>query len=721
VTVTGADDDVTDGHVTYSLAIGAAVSDDPDYQGFDAGDVSITNLDDDTPGITVTTLDAETTESGGKAAFTIVLDRQPTADVHIDLKSSDLTEGTVSPASVHFTPATWSQEQTVTITGVDDDIDDDDVSYNIVTEAVTSSDPNYDGLDAEDITLRNSDDDWAGILVSEADGETSEGGGSASLTIVLDSEPTSIVTIPIRSGDLSEGDVAPAVVSFSPSSWSVAQTVTITGVDDHIVDGDVSYWITTAAATSGDPSYDGLDADDVAFINRDDDLPGVAVSEVDGDTSEDGGSASFSLVLDSQPTAVVTIYLDSGDESEGAVFPDEVSFTPSDWSVPRTVTVTGMDDDVDDGDVTYSVNTAPAASADPEYSDFDANDVTVLNVDDDVAGFTVSAISRDTTEAGETATFAIRLDSEPLADVLVTCYPSDTTEGAVSPATLTFTAADWHEEQAVTVTGADDDLVDGDVEFAVLMSNAMSGDPTYEGLEVADVKVVNQDDDVPQLTFSSPGGQTTESGGKVLLEVALNGSPSTPVTLNFESTDAREASVWPDQVTVTEDQLPVVVLTVTGVDDAVDDGDAEFQIRASTSSDDKEWDGLSDAVSLTNIDDDTAGITISPISGNTTEQGGNATFSVHMNSEPTASVTVGVSSSNPEEGTVAPTQLVFDAVNWNQDQHVTLAGVDDPLADGDASYYVIVSPAVSSDAKYDGLDGADVSLRSHCRSTTRPS
>ena len=61
-----------------------------------------------------------TTEAGGTATFTVVLNTQPTADVTIALSSSDTTEGTVSPASLIFTTANWNVAQTVTVTGVDD-------------------------------------------------------------------------------------------------------------------------------------------------------------------------------------------------------------------------------------------------------------------------------------------------------------------------------------------------------------------------------------------------------------------------------------------------------------------------------------------------------------------------------------------------------------------------------------------------------------------------
>ena len=82
-----------------------------------------------------------TTEAGGTATFTVVLNTQPTADVTIALSSSDTTEGTVSPASLTFTTANWNVAQTVTVTGVNDAVVDGDVAYTIVTAAAVSTRP----------------------------------------------------------------------------------------------------------------------------------------------------------------------------------------------------------------------------------------------------------------------------------------------------------------------------------------------------------------------------------------------------------------------------------------------------------------------------------------------------------------------------------------------------------------------------------------------------
>ena len=67
-----------------------------------------------------------TTEAGGTATFTVVLTAQPTADVTIGLSSSDTTEGTVSPASLTFTPRELEHAADGDGDGVDDLLADGD-------------------------------------------------------------------------------------------------------------------------------------------------------------------------------------------------------------------------------------------------------------------------------------------------------------------------------------------------------------------------------------------------------------------------------------------------------------------------------------------------------------------------------------------------------------------------------------------------------------------
>ena len=58
----------------------------------------------------------------------------------------------------------------MTVTGVDDALDDGDVAYTIVTAAATSADVIYNGIDAADVAVTNTDNDGSGITVSRSPG-----------------------------------------------------------------------------------------------------------------------------------------------------------------------------------------------------------------------------------------------------------------------------------------------------------------------------------------------------------------------------------------------------------------------------------------------------------------------------------------------------------------------------------------------------------------------
>ncbi|HEV7763589.1 MAG TPA: Ig-like domain repeat protein [Thermoanaerobaculia bacterium] len=119
----------------------------------------------------------------------------------------------------------------------------------------------------------------AGITVAPASGLiTTESGGTATFTIVLDSQPTAPVTIAVASSDLTEGIALPAAVTFTSGNYNVPRTVTVTGVDDLFMDGNIGYTILTLPAVSVDLHYAGLNAADVSVTNNDNDTSAIAVS-----------------------------------------------------------------------------------------------------------------------------------------------------------------------------------------------------------------------------------------------------------------------------------------------------------------------------------------------------------------------------------------------------------------------------------------------------------
>ncbi len=349
---------------------------------------------------------------------------------------------------------------------------------------------------------------------------------------------------------------------------------------------------------------------------------GITVNAAnDISTSEDGGTASFSLRLTVRPTTDVIIGMRSNNPNEGVPEDFLVSFSVLDWNQPKTVIVTGVDDAFLDGDIQYSIFFNPAISGDPAYSGLTAPPVQLTNVDDESnnnAGFFVSPTAGLVTdENGLTASFMVSLRSQPTADVTIGVASSDPTEGSANQAQLVFTNANYQVDQMVTVLGLNDNDLDGPVRYTIALAPAVSADPNYNNADPYDVIVTNNDNDlgvVPAVIVSpSQGLQTVEAGtspGVSSFTVKLNTQPAADVVIPFSSNNPAEGIPSTTSLTFTNanyDTPQTIVLA--GVDDAVVDGDVGYSIvSGDPTSADPDYDALTAAdvvdVSVINRDDD---------------------------------------------------------------------------------------------------------------------
>ena len=300
----------------------------------------------------------------------------------------------------------------MTVTGPEDDLDDGNQTPTLTLAVVDASsyDP-YDSVSDETVNVTVVDDDTAGFTLSGTTASVSESGSTATFTVVLDSEPTGNVVFGLSSADTGETTVSTAALTFTSLNWDTAQTVTITGVDDTATDGNqtTNVTITVNDSSTADSAYDALADQTVAVTTADDDSPGFTVAASGGSTTvtEAGATDTFTVVLNAQPTSDVVFNVSSGDTGEATVSASSLTFTTSNWDTAQTVTVTSVDDDLDDGkkfsQVVVSVNDD---ASDDAWDDLDDQSITVKTTDDDDAGMMASVDSITFDEAGS-ATFTV--------------------------------------------------------------------------------------------------------------------------------------------------------------------------------------------------------------------------------------------------------------------------------------------------------------------------
>ncbi|MDQ7778636.1 MAG: C10 family peptidase [Planctomycetota bacterium] len=123
----------------------------------------------------------------------------------------------------------------------------------------------------------------AGALLTQSGGSTNvvEGGATDSYTVVLITQPTADVIITVTPN--AEVTVNPTTLTFTNANWNVAQTVTVTAVND----GDLEWDHTGSVghtAVSADPVYNGVVINSVTVYITDDEAGGVLTAEITAGT-----------------------------------------------------------------------------------------------------------------------------------------------------------------------------------------------------------------------------------------------------------------------------------------------------------------------------------------------------------------------------------------------------------------------------------------------------
>ena len=140
-----------------------------------------------TPGITIGAVSNSTSEDATTATFTVVLQTQPTNDVVLNITSGDTSEITINaPTSLTFTNGNWDQTQTVTVTGVNDALQDGNVDVTItISVDDANSDDDYDPVADVTTTITNEDNEAALLIINEilADPDATTGDANGDGTV----------------------------------------------------------------------------------------------------------------------------------------------------------------------------------------------------------------------------------------------------------------------------------------------------------------------------------------------------------------------------------------------------------------------------------------------------------------------------------------------------------------------------------------------------------
>ena len=221
------------------------------------------------------------------------------------------------------------------------------------------------------------DDDTPGMTVTPRTLDVDEG-ATATYTVKLNGPPTGNVTVDITSNNPGAATVSPASLTFTSTDWNTAKTVMVTGVEDSDMNDE---FVTLSNDPSG-ANYDSVSTVDVKLNVTDNDSPGVNVSKTALTVrEEDTTGNSYTLVLNNQPTADVTVKVAGHSGTNVTPSPTTLFFTPPNWETAQTVTVTAANDADTTNDVVTLTHSA--TSADTDYHGITIASVAVTVTDND--------------------------------------------------------------------------------------------------------------------------------------------------------------------------------------------------------------------------------------------------------------------------------------------------------------------------------------------------
>jgi len=170
-------------------------------------------------------------------------------------------------------------------------------------------------------------------------------------------------------------------------------------------------------------------------------------------------------------------------------------------------------------------------------------DMTVAMTDND-PGVVISQSGGTTavTEGGATDTYTVVLATQPGNDVIVSVTP--TTQVGATPASLTFTTANWNTPQTVTVTAVNDTVYESNHSGSVAHAITTGDGADYLTTATLDNVTINITDN--DRAPSNNGGSTS-SGSVVLpstlqVTVSLSGTGSGRVASNPAGIDCQKES-----------------------------------------------------------------------------------------------------------------------------------------------------------------------------------
>ena len=749
-----------------------------------------------------------TPESAGSVDFAVVLDRVWGEDARFEVELDAHDNLTATPAFsrlgqtgdfeapdglIHATIPAGQTRFEFSLTLYDDDVREEDETFQMLLGSSIISSQRQIG-DEDEVLVTIADDDLVeptgielaltsnnGVFDSVAE-NSSQHNITATASFSDIRWPTDAANAALRPADPRDVDTT-VRVEFDSANSAAAQTdlerfqvADSQGTFQDVESFDI---VIPAGQTSGTttlrfkPANDDVDEEDetvtlqgtevvaadsneflpvssASFTITDDDTRGITISPAKlaagtGISMKEGGTSTYSLVLDSEPTDTVTVTVAGRQGDLISLTPETLTFTPSDWSTAKTISVVSLDDGTD----TSFTN----AVISHQVSGGDYGSVTVREIWVQIENTTQAYIYLDDAQASESDghlefTVSVRpiLRTVPVVVRYATVdgtavAGTDYTREVTTDQTYNVFSIPANRDTGIIRIPITDNQVYGPAKktFTLQLTNqnnkaSLDGDAT----PLTATGSIIDDDPKPVVSVAGPAGDLSyvseDKKGPVTFTLTLTGRSAADVTVDYATGQAQVLSGLAARQGITPATAGEDYTAATGIV-TFSPGDATKQVTVQLTDDDVSEDTEFFGFKISNaknaqlrndateevadvglLDDDPRGVAIDPTSISLEEPAPGETavassYTVQLNSKPTDTVTVTVGGANPavslSGATLSNTNtLTFTTSNWDTAQTVTVTPIEDANGLGET----ITLTHIQSGGDYTGIAADSVTV-----------
>ena len=749
-----------------------------------------------------------TPESAGSVDFAVVLDRVWGEDARFEVELDAHDNLTATPAFsrlgqtgdfeapdglIHATIPAGQTRFEFSLTLYDDDVREEDETFQMLLgSSITSSQRRIGDEDEALVTI--ADDDFVEptgveLALTSNNGvfdSVSENSSQHDITVTASFSdirwPTDTADAALRPADPRDVDTT-VRVEFDSANSAAAQTdierFQVADSQDTFQDVESFDIVIPAGQTSGTttlrfkPANDDVDeeaetvilqgaevvasdSDEFLTINSasftitDDDTRGITVSPASLATGSgigmmEGGTSTYSLVLDSEPTDTVTVTVSSEQDNLIRLTPETLTFTPSNWSTTQTISVVSLDDGAD---TSFTNATIAHGVSGGDYGSVSVGDISV-----NIENTTQAYIYLDDAQASESDGYVeFTVSVRPIlrtVPVVVRYTTVDGTAAAGTDYTRQVNTGQTYKIFSIPANGGaatiripiTDNEVYGPAKktFTLQLTNQnnkalLDGDAT----SLTATGSIIDDDPKPVVSVAGPAGDLSyvseDMKGPVTFTLTLTGRSAADVTVDYTTGQAQVLSGLAARQDITSATAGEDYTAATGTV-TFSSGDATKQVTVQLTDDDVSEDTEFFGFKISNaqnaqlrnkateevadvglLDDDPRGVAIDPTSISLEEPApGEAavasSYTVKLNSKPTDTVTVTIGGANPavslSGATLSNTNtLTFTTSNWDTAQTVTVTPVEDTNGVGET----ITLTHIQSGGDYTGIAADSVTV-----------